>query len=582
MSLRAVIAVVRARWLLVVIPAVLAVVVVFAGSADSRKEYDATATVRVTSRSTLLGATVRPDDLAYLDRLLNTYERLGTTKQMLTRLDERVGPGMLVANVSARPNTELLDVTITARDAETAVRGANELAHLLIDRVERLSDSDLAGVDAVFERRMRSQDQRLETLQRRRARLAAKGASTTNVDTQVQLLSSALANLRTTFEENRLAREAQGQTVTLVERASPVAVETVGSRLPGNLVLALLLGGLVGVGLALLVERLHPAPHTVDEIGRVLDIPVIGVLPSFGPGGVARLRKPAAVDTVKRLAAIVSARAQHDGAHTMAVVSAERGEGRTTVASSLAVGLAQSGRSVLLIDGDFRAPAVHETFRVPNTLGLSGLLTNPKATLRRATVASSVENLDLVPAGTSVVRTIDVTGPRLKSVLEDAKARYDVVLLDTSALLGDVDALQLAHAVDGVLLVAGGHSTRWATLERTAGQLQKMGVRLLGVIGNRWIDDAWHDQYHDPDQSPPVRATSGNGSGGADAGSDPPPDTTSEDVMDAVGANGGSTATVARTTRQAGGRAARVPRDSSSRIKDSDEATNRPRTLGSD
>jgi capsular exopolysaccharide synthesis family protein len=514
-SLRAAIAVVRSRWPLVLIPIVLATVVVFVGSADSSTTYDATATLRVTSRSSLLGATVRPDDLAYLDRQLNTYKRLATTKQMLNRLEARVGDGLIDANVGARPSTELLDVTITAEDGPKAVRGANALAHLLIERVETLSKTDITAVDAAFEQRVKRQEQRLTALQRQRTRRAAEGngAAAATLETEIRLISSSLIALRTTFEENRLAREAQGRTVTLVERATPDAVESVGSGLKTNLVLAILLGGLAGLGLALLAERLQPAPHTVEEIGRELDVPVIGVFPSFGTDGTAQLLEPGVVDTVKRLAAIASARILHNGVRTLAVVSAARGEGRSTVAAGLAVGLAESGRKTLLIDGDFRAPSVHRTFDVRNTFGLSGLLTNPKSTLPRATVPSFVENLDLVPAGTTAVRTMDVNGPRLRRVLKEAATNYEVVVLDTSALLGEVDSLQLASAVDGVLLVAEGRSTRWSTLERVVGQLEKIGARLLGVVGNRWADDMWQDQYEQPLEGakPEDAATNGTG-----------------------------------------------------------------------
>jgi capsular exopolysaccharide synthesis family protein len=501
MGRRSIFAVVAARWPLAVIPVVLAVAVVLIGSSRKESTYAASSTVRVTTRASLLGATVRPDDLAYLDRLFNTYERLATSDKLVGRVyDELQIKGNIDTFVKTRPNTELMDVRVVAGDPQTAVKAANRLAQLFIAEVHALSDRDLKAVDRLFDQRLVPQERQLASLRRQRVKAVAGGAANDDLvllDTRIRLLENSLVSLRTTFEEGRLAREAQGRTVSLVENANKGTVEAVPSGLRNDLALAIILGGLAGIGLTLLVDRLRSAPHTVDEIEDAFEAPVVGVLPPFrrlAGNAPAALSDPASADAVQRLTALALARITEAGVRTVAVSSAERGEGRTTVATSLAIGLAETGKSVLLVDADLRSPSVHERFGAANGIGLSGLLTQRKAGLELGTVATEIPGLTILPAGSTTVQTAALTGPPLRRIIADAAEDYDVVLLDTSALLGDADALQVVAAVDGVLLVAG-DTVGWAALERAVDQLSKIRARLLGVVANGWVESSRRSRY---------------------------------------------------------------------------------------
>jgi capsular exopolysaccharide synthesis family protein len=511
---RSLAAVLARRWPLVVAPIAFAVAVVVFGSLAQTTTYEATSTVRVTSRAALLGSTVRPDDLEYLDRLYNTYERVATTDEMLDRLRERYDiVGDIDVWVQARPRTELMDVRVNARDADTAVRAANGLAGLLVSRVDQLSNAGIESVDRVFERRLGRLERQLGQLRAERANGAARGASLATLaqlDARIRVLETAIVQLRFSFEENRLARQVQGQTVAVLEPAA--TADEVSRALVGKIALAAVLAGLAGVGLALLFDRLRRVPSTVDELEQGLGVPVVGRVPRDTGLAGARDRlatTPAVLDAFHRLSTVLALHNPEGDTSSIAITSAARGDGKSTVAAYLARAVANSGKSVLLIDGDFRAPRLHQIFGVPNASGLKDLLATDRAPLRRLVHATDVPGLSILTNGPSGQGRAGLTGPALRELLASAKAEFDVVLVDTSALLGDADSLTVSAAADAVLLVATEARTRWSALEQAVDQLQKVHAHVLGVVANGW-DDGVHRMYEpapNGDAAPAQRPT---------------------------------------------------------------------------
>jgi capsular exopolysaccharide synthesis family protein len=481
--------------MLVIAPIVLAVAVVVFGSLAQKTTYEATSTVRITSRATLLGATVRPDDLAYLDRLYNTYERVATTDQMLDRLKQKLGlTGDIEVWVEARPSTELMDVRVDAADAATAVSAANGLADLLVTRVNELSTNGLDAVDRVFDQRIGRLERQLGRLRAERAAKGLAGASPTTLaqfDARIRVLESSLVQLRTSYEDSRLARQVQGQTVAVLEKASDA--DQVSRALVGKIALAIVLAGLAGIGLALLFDRLRRVPSSAQELEQGLGVPVVGRVPRdsrlVGKGD--RLATtPAVLDAFHRLSTVLTL--HNPDVASIAITSAARGDGKSTIAAHLARSLAQSGKTVLLIDGDFRAPRLHQLFGVANTAGLKDLLASDRTPLRRLVHATDVPGLSILTNGPAGYGRSGLAGPGLRELLAAAQEEFDVVLIDTSALLGDADSLAVAAAADAVLLVATEARTRWSALEQAVDQLQKVRARVLGVIANGWDDGAHH------------------------------------------------------------------------------------------
>jgi succinoglycan biosynthesis transport protein ExoP len=174
-------------------------------------------------------------------------------------------------------------------------------------------------------------------------------------------------------------------------------------------------------------------------------------------------------------------------------------EGKTVVASNLAIALAQAGRKVLLVDADMRKPRLGTLFPVAGDgPGLVQLLSADLA-LDAAVRPTDIEHLSLLPC----VATADhpselLESPRLVTLIAAAKARYDFVLFDSPPLLAVTDAVVLASRVDGVVLVVKGGTTPREVLCRGIAMLTEVQAAPAGGVLNI-VDlrgrDAAYDTY---------------------------------------------------------------------------------------
>lgn len=168
------------------------------------------------------------------------------------------------------------------------------------------------------------------------------------------------------------------------------------------------------------------------------------------------------------------------GRPVLAVVSAEARDGAAQVAAELARACARSGEPTLLIDADFRFPALHRAFGVRNRRGLADFLHGGKSEL-----AQCAENLELLVAGRSREDPLELLSRRrMQALLAAAAKRYRVVLVHTPAAARGPD-LQLASAFAGGVLVVTRFSTQLAALERLRDLLAFCRARVVGTVLNR-------------------------------------------------------------------------------------------------
>ena len=126
----------------------------------------------------------------------------------------------------------------------------------------------------------------------------------------------------------------------------------------------------------------------------------------------------------------------------------------------------QPGKRTLLIDGDLRRPSVHRLYQVPNSVGLSNVLLQQISWRDAVVRMPEPEGLDILPAGPSTRRASDLIGMGLAELMEEATREYDLVVLDAPPLLGFAEPLQMASAVDGVIVVARAGDTSRNALAR--------------------------------------------------------------------------------------------------------------------
>lgn len=164
--------------------------------------------------------------------------------------------------------------------------------------------------------------------------------------------------------------------------------------------------------------------------------------------------------------------------HLLPIVGAAAGEGRSRVAAQLAVAFAELGHRTLLIDGDFRAPAVHRAFQLPNRHGLADFLRD-----RRVSLASAGANLSVMVAGTAGADPLELLSrQRLPAFLAEARKHFRVVLIDTPAAERGPDFQMYAALAGGALVVARRGRADGEALRRLHAALGQCAARVVTTV----------------------------------------------------------------------------------------------------
>jgi capsular exopolysaccharide synthesis family protein len=259
------------------------------------------------------------------------------------------------------------------------------------------------------------------------------------------------------------------------------------------MLLALIGGGVMALGSAFFVEYLDKGIKTPDEIAAHLGIPSLGLIPtipakSIVAGGWPLLNNgvPANFEEAFRTVRTnILFSFADDGPRSFVITSTSPGEGKTLVASNLAIGFAQTGQRILLIDADLRRARVHEIFNRPQEPGLSNLLVGdarPTETIGK----SIVPGLWVLPAGRVPPNPVELLGsPRFKAFLKSLSEQFDAVVIDSPPVMAVSDAAVLAHLASAVVFVVQADRVNRDTAYKAVEQLQRSRAHLVGAILNR-------------------------------------------------------------------------------------------------
>ncbi len=239
-----------------------------------------------------------------------------------------------------------------------------------------------------------------------------------------------------------------------------------------NLALGAIAGLFLGGVLAYGRESIDTVVRTSEDLKRQTALPLLGVLPEvsghspkFIPVNLSRPASLAAIGSTVSLVHCEPFREAVDLIYkniqlavspvkSLMVTSAIAGEGKTTLAAGLALSAARSQQRVLLVDADLRNPSLHEQLGLSNQQGLTTLLTSVE-TLKPLSVLLAGSQLDILPAGPlseDPVRLLN--SQRMRDLATVFERQYDLIVFDTSAVLGRVDALQIASLCQGVIMVS--------------------------------------------------------------------------------------------------------------------------------
>jgi polysaccharide biosynthesis transport protein len=262
-----------------------------------------------------------------------------------------------------------------------------------------------------------------------------------------------------------------------------------------TLSLGLAFGGMLGFGLAWLRDMLDQRLKSVEEIASVMQLPVIGAVPlvtgsrsrdgdrNVGGRIVALQPRSIAAEAIRTLrTALYFGLAGN--AKTYVVTSPAPGDGKSTVASNLAIAMAQANQRVLLIDADMRKPTQHEIFGVTAATGFSDVLSGSLPAME-AVIPGVATNLDLLPCGRIPANPVELLNNGMFSeALEQLLRHYDQIVIDSPPVMPVADSRMISTMVDCSLLVLRAErSTRRISLS-ARDELLRVRTQRLGIVVN--------------------------------------------------------------------------------------------------
>ena len=230
-----------------------------------------------------------------------------------------------------------------------------------------------------------------------------------------------------------------------------------------NLLLAIVVGLMAGVGLAFLLEYFNDAVTNPEEISDRFQIPILGIVPvakaTDHPVEKTFLHDPRAPMSEAMRTTRVSLQLSGSGprARSFLITSTKPGEGKTTMAANLALTFAGSGEKVVIVDADMRKPRIHKIFSdnaFNNAPGLSSFLAG--VTKKGVICRNGVDNLHFIPAGPIPPNPVELlASKRFEKLMRYLEKRFDRVIVDSPPHQGFADVLVLAQSVGGVVLATG-------------------------------------------------------------------------------------------------------------------------------
>ncbi|MGQ9853501.1 MAG: GumC family protein [Candidatus Oleimicrobiaceae bacterium] len=325
--------------------------------------------------------------------------------------------------------------------------------------------------------------------------------------------------LQEKYQEARITEVGQLGNVTIIDRA--VAPRTpVKPKKRVNLMLGAVMGLMLGVGLAFVMEYMDKSVRTIEDV-EALGFSLLGTIPVIRAaqrdGRVEELPQGRMDDETRQIEArlvthlrpkspisesyrtlrtnIQFARGQTP-VRTLLVTSAGPKEGKSTTVANLAITMAQLNTRTLLVDADLRRPILHKLFGLSRGAGLTNLLVG-KANLDEVLLPTPVENLSVLPSGVLPPNPSELLGSqRMQEVIDQLKERFDIVLLDSPPVIAVTDASVLARLVDGVLLVVNSGHTNREALMRARELLEHVEAPVLGVLLNNITATNMYGSYY--------------------------------------------------------------------------------------
>jgi len=378
-----------------------------------------------------------------------------------------------------------------------------------------------SGLIAAVRNQVQALDAQIDALDNLKTRSTAEIASAPRAETeetrlaqQVDAVQKMSDKLQEDHQRAKMAEAVEAGQVEIVDLAE-LPVDPIENGRTRKMALGLILGLILGVGAAVVIDGMNTSIRRRDDLERILQVPGLAVIPRFlnaespsrrlagvlpgksknGTNGRRATKRSEGLVTVHdarsssaeayrtlRTNLIFSQSVQT--LRTLVVTSPAPSEGKTTTAANLAVSFAQQGMRVLLVDCDLRRSRIHKMFNVPREPGMTELILGQQDQ-EAVTRETAVTGLYILPSGMLPPNPSEMLGgERMRKTLAALSEAFDLIVLDTPPLLAASDAAIIATIADGVVLVVRAGVTEAEAGQQAIAQLQSVGARVVGAVLN--------------------------------------------------------------------------------------------------
>jgi capsular exopolysaccharide synthesis family protein len=469
---------------------VLLLVLALVYTETASKTYQATAIIEVNLPTGSLGNSDATADQA----LAQDYSTLLGSSVFLRTIRDRVDGGRLSlgdlegdVSASVAEGSSLITMHTTASTPADAQRIASDVADGFLAHLQQSASTTTTNLQAQLQRQIASLTNKLNALQ--------PHASDPTAAAQISSLKAsrqALINQSATLVANGLAA---GTSATLSAPPS-ASSDPISPKRSLNLLAGLILGAILGVGLAWAREVLRPAIHSVDDLMSLTDLPVLGSIPLNARDDAALTEAYRVLYANLRFALRADARVV-----TAVGLNARVGKSSTIEGLARAVG---TDRNVLVIDGDMRSGVLSQRLGYGDHVGLAEVLART-GTLDDAIVQldDGVSLLPTRPSGEDVSELL--SWRRTLALMTTLRERFDLVLIDSPPLAGLVDGLVLASQSDSVVLVVRAGLTKPADIAAAVNSLKHNNTPIAGLV--IFEESAIESYYPDTGRDSKARST---------------------------------------------------------------------------
>jgi capsular exopolysaccharide synthesis family protein len=303
---------------------------------------------------------------------------------------------------------------------------------------------------------------------------------------QVAAIENLYDVLKARYQEVSLAEAQTRPDLSVVDIAVP-PMRPSSNDAPRLLFLAIIASAAIGAGVALLHDRIDPRFRYPEQATHELGLTIAGTVPRLRPsrgGDFQVVLLSQMVESFRTLRLAVRYDFPADGPVVLSVSSPSADDGKSLISANLAMAFASAGHRTLLIDGDVRRGSLHGTFGLQPTPGLVEYLGNG-TDIDSIVKSTGTDNLFLVTRGTRAIRAPELlVSERMNGLIEVARQRFDVVIIDSPPFIAGVDAYALGAAAGSILVVLRqGVSNRKLAAAKLA-VVDRLPIRILGAVIN--------------------------------------------------------------------------------------------------